>query len=110
MALLYADEDFDAGAVAELRRLGHDVRTVQEAGRRGEADSTILADATAEGRAVVSFNRRDFLRLHRLSSAHAGIIVCTRDADVFALAGRIDQAITAAGSLAGKCLRVVRPP
>jgi hypothetical protein len=34
MALLYADENFDAGVTAELRRLGHDVRSVQEAGRQ----------------------------------------------------------------------------
>ncbi|HJT79348.1 MAG TPA: DUF5615 family PIN-like protein [Gemmataceae bacterium] len=110
MALLYADEDFDARAVAELRRLGHDVRTVQEVGRRGQDDPTVLADATAEGRAVLTFNRRHFLRLHRQSSAHAGIVACTRDADVVALAARIAQAITAAGSLVAKCLRVNRPP
>lgn len=110
MALLYADEDFDANVVTELRRLGHDVRTVQEAGRRGQDDPTVLADATAEGRAVLTFNRRHFLRLHRQSSVHAGIIVCTRDSDATALTGRIDQAIAAAGSLAGKCLRIIRPP
>src|SRR5438093_156729 len=98
MALLYADENFDAGVVAALRGLGHDVRTVQEAGRRGSDDPKVLADATAEGRGVLTFNRRDFIRLHRQSQAHAGIIACTDDRDVVALAGRIHRTITIAGS------------
>jgi predicted nuclease of predicted toxin-antitoxin system len=110
MAALYADENFDARVVTELRQRGHDVRTVQEAGRRGRDDPSVLADATAEGRAVLTCNRRHFLRLHRQSTAHAGIIVCTPDPDVVALAVRIDQAIVAAGSLVGQCLRVNRPP
>jgi len=33
MARLYAEEDFPLPVVGELRRLGNDVRTVQEAGR-----------------------------------------------------------------------------
>jgi Domain of unknown function (DUF5615) len=36
MARLYADEDFPLPVVEELRRLGHDVRTVQEAGRANQ--------------------------------------------------------------------------
>jgi hypothetical protein len=35
MGRLYADEDFPFGAVQILRTLGHDVLTVQEAGRGG---------------------------------------------------------------------------
>ncbi len=34
MAALYADENFDYPVVLELRRLGHDVLTAQEAGQR----------------------------------------------------------------------------
>jgi len=37
------------------------------------------------------------------------MITCTWDRDHAALAARIDQAIAAAGSLAGQCLRVNRP-
>src|SRR2546423_1010405 len=36
MASLYADEDFHYQAVTELRRLGHDGLTVQEAGQGGQ--------------------------------------------------------------------------
>ena len=43
MARLYADEDFPLPVVEELRRLGHDVLTVQEAGRanQGIDDATV---------------------------------------------------------------------
>ena len=36
MASFYADEDFDYPVVVELRQLGHDVLTVQEAGQKGQ--------------------------------------------------------------------------
>ncbi len=110
MTLLYADENFDFGAVVELRRLGHDVLTVQEAGRRRRDDPTVLADATADGRAVLTFNRRDFIRLHRQSSAHSGILICTDDGDSMALAARINQALSATVSIVGNCVRVNLPP
>ena len=58
MAQLYADENFGGRVVQELRRLGHDVLTVQEADRRGRDDAAVLADATAAGRALLTYNRR----------------------------------------------------
>jgi hypothetical protein len=110
MARLYADEDFYYPVVLELRRLGHDVLTVQEAGQAGADDPVVLAFATSHGRAVVTCNRRHFMRLHRQSTAHAGIVVCTRDQDFPALANRIHQAISTYPSLTGQLIRIVRPP
>ena len=109
MARLYADEDFYFPVVVELRRFGHDVLTVQEAGQAGGDDPTVLAFATAQGRSVVTCNRRHFIRLHRQSGAHSGIIVCTRDRDCVALANRIDQTIRGCPTLSGQLLRVIRP-
>jgi hypothetical protein len=109
MARLYADENFNYSAVLELRKLGHDVLAVQEAGRRGHDDPTVLADAKADGRAVITHNRFHFVGLHRRSSAHAGIIVATDDTDGLALAVRIDAAITTAGPLTSRLIRVNRP-
>lgn len=109
MALLYADENFDYPVVERLRQLGHDVRTVQEAGRCASSDPQVLADASAEGRAVLTFNHKDFKRLHRQNAVHAGIISCTHD-DADILAGHIHQAIGALTSLAGQFLRIVRSP
>src|SRR5437868_15239548 len=103
MARLYADENFNYTVTVELRRLGHDVRTVQDAGRRGEVDPTVLSDATADGRAVITHNRFDFVRLHRRPIAHAGIIVCTDDPDAVALATGIHNAVAVPGSLL-RCL------
>ncbi len=106
---LYADEDFPLPVVEELRRLGHDVRTVQEDGRQATPDPDVLARAHALGRAVLTHNRRHFERLHRHGADHSGILSATRDEDALALAARIDAAL--AGRSPGRwCLRVNRPP
>ncbi len=110
MGSLYADEDFPLGAVQILRNWGHDVLTVQEAGRCGKADPEVLADATADGRAVLTHNHRDYQRLHARVQPHGGIISCTRDDhNLPALAQRIHDAITAAPNLANQFIRVIRP-
>lgn len=111
MARLYADEDFDRHVVLELRSLGHDVLTVQDAGQANQrtTDEQILRFATADGRAVVTFNRRDFIALHKSAQPHAGIIVCTRDPDAKALAGRINAAIQSCPTLDNQLLRVTKP-
>jgi hypothetical protein len=110
MADLYADEDFSYPVIQKLRQLGHDVLTAQEAGHgnRGTTDDQVLAFALATSRAVVTFNRRHFIRLHQQGAPHLGIIVCTRDTDVDALAARIDNAVSRQQSLANQLIRVVR--
>ena len=112
MAKLYADENFDYPVVLELRQLGHDVLTAQEAGQAQQrvADAAVLAFATARGRAVLTFNRRHFIRLHRLGTPHSGVIVCTKDDDSIALATRIHQALVNVADLDGQLLRITRPP
>jgi predicted nuclease of predicted toxin-antitoxin system len=111
MARLYADEQYPYPVVEFLRALGHDVLTVQEAGRanQGIPDAEVLSFATSENRAVLTQNRKDFFRLHRIQPDHAGIIACTNDRDWEALANRIHAAITAEEPLQGKLIRVVRP-
>jgi hypothetical protein len=112
MAALYADENFRAAVVDELRRLGHDVLTALEAGQanKGIADPDQLAYAIAQRRAVLTYNRRHFVRLASQVSPHAGIIVCTDDPDATALAARIDRAVQACASLDNQLLRINRPP
>ena len=112
MAVLHSDECFPFGVVTELRRLGHDVLTARDAGRAGLGldDSDVLAFATARGRAVLTHNRCDYVRLHRRRVPHAGIVICTRDADSVALAARIHAAISALSSLDNQLVRVTKLP
>jgi hypothetical protein len=91
MARLYADEQFPRAVSEMLRTIGHDVLTV------------------GDNRTVVTLNRQDFIRLHRVNSEHFGIVVCTNDTDRLRMATRIDEAIAAEESLQGKLIRVVRP-
>jgi hypothetical protein len=114
MALLYADENFDHPIVAHLRSIGHDVLTAQQAGQANPRilDPQVLAVASAQGRAVLTFNRRHFVRLHKRrvpTNSHAGIIVCTKDDAVAALALRIHQAIAALPSLANQLVKIHKP-
>ena len=110
MARLYSNENFPLPAVLRLRELGHDVLTIHETGRSGQqmSDAEVLDFATSEGRAVVTLNRRHFIRLHGERPDHRGVIVCTVDADFVGQAERIDAAISAAGELRGQLVRVYR--
>jgi hypothetical protein len=111
LARLYSNENFPIPVVIELRRLGHDVATIQERGKASEAvpDQEVLALAIAEDRAVLTLNRRDFIRLHDLVPSHAGIVVCSVDPDFTGQSQRIHDAISSAGDLAGRLLRINRP-
>jgi len=111
MARLYSNENFPFPAVEELRRLGHEVTTIQETGTAGAAatDDEVLRFATAERRALLTMNRRHFVRRHMLSQDHAGIIVCTFDPDFVSQARRIHARIAAAPTLTGQLIRVNRP-
>jgi hypothetical protein len=112
MAQLYSNENFPYPVVIELRRLGHDVLTVLEAGKAEQAiqDDEVLAFATTQGRAVLTINRKHFIALHRDVPNHAGIVVCTFDADFIGQAGRIDIALNESSNISGQLIRVNRPP
>jgi len=111
MARFYSNENFPLPAVLELRRLGHDVMTVAEAGGAGipMTDAEVLSFATADARAVITLNRRHFLALHRQRTNHAGIVVCTVDPDFTALARHIHEALAPFhDDLSGQLVRVTR--
>ena len=89
MLKLYANENFPLETVRVLRNLGYDISTTHEMGKSNLSipDEDVLAFAIAENRAILTVNRKDFMRLHRLNPIHSGIIVCTKndDFDNFAL-------------------------
>lgn len=111
MARLYANENFSRLVVVELRRLGHDVLTTQEAGMggRGIDDPTVLAFAVKEQRILLTVNRKHFFKLHAASALHEGIVACTYDSDVAGQAVRIDAALSTHAPMKGKLIRVNRP-
>jgi predicted nuclease of predicted toxin-antitoxin system len=111
MARFYSNENFPFPVVVALRLAGHDVLTSRDAGRanRKIPDDQVLAYAIQEKRAVLTLNRRDFMRLHRQSDNHAGIVVCTSDSDYDRQAARIVAEVAGVGSLERKLVRVNRP-
>jgi hypothetical protein len=77
---LYLDEDaMDKALVQALDARGVDMLTAMEAGMIDRLDALHLEYATAQGRALYSFNVGDFYRLHTAflaqGKAHAGIIL-----------------------------------
>ena len=87
VASFYADENFRYPVIEELRKLGHDVVTSQEAGRAGQGidDEIVLGDAQTRSRILLTQNREDFKKLHKKGLPHQGIVVCTYDRDAEAL-------------------------
>lgn len=111
MARLYANENFPLPVVEALGRLGHDVLTIREAGRAEQAttDAEVLKEASSDQRAVLTLNRKHFVRLHREQQQHEGIVVCTFDADFERQAQQIHRTLEAQPTLTGQLLRVNRP-
>jgi len=76
---LYLDEDVHKRVAAALRLRQFDVISAHEIGRWGLTDEEQLTLATAEQRALFTFNTPDYLRLHldwqQHGKEHYGIIV-----------------------------------
>lgn len=81
-ARLYLDEDVLPDLAPILRAAGHEVVSAHEARALGLSDEDQLARATAEIRALVTFNYHDFIRIgHEWFAAgrsHAGIVISHR--------------------------------
>jgi len=110
MARLYADENFPLPVVEELRKSGHDVLTIQEDGRANLSlpDEYVLSVAKRSQRAILTLNRKHFVRLHFESSLHRSIVSCTSDPDIEGQARRFHKAVTDQASLEGELIRVNR--
>src|ERR1700674_2094353 len=110
MARLYSNENFPLEGVVALRAKGHDVLTPSEAGNANTAipDEPVIAYAIQTERALLTINRWDFVRLHKRSPNHFGIIACTQDGDTTGQAERIHAGIESESDLRGKLIRVNR--
>jgi len=79
---IYLDEDVDVEIAARLRAYGFDVLTTRDAGNTGASDEQQLIYAADAQRAILTHNRRDFTRRHKMWRAqgrkHWGILLCKR--------------------------------
>ncbi|MFH7243234.1 MAG: DUF5615 family PIN-like protein [Spirulina sp.] len=106
----YANENLTAELVEALRKLGHDVLTSYEAGTANQRipDNQVLANATADERAVLTFNRDDFLALHRSGINHSGIVVCKDNSDEQKLSHALNDYLATQDTLNDRLLRVMQ--
>jgi hypothetical protein len=75
----YLDEDIQSGLAEALRIRGVNLLTTMEAGMIGSDDIQQLIFASENKRSLVSYNKRDFARLHyqwmSKQKTHQGIIL-----------------------------------
>ncbi len=80
---IYQDEDFWEDVAPALRRRGWDVVTTREMGRGEASDEDQMEYAAQQGRAIATFNRRDFLpiatRWFYEGKAHHGVIISRQE-------------------------------
>ena len=76
---LYIDEDVWGGLAAALRDRGYDALNAHEASREGLSDEEQLACAVSQGRAMLAYNKQDFVPLAKgyfyAGQPHFGIII-----------------------------------
>jgi len=89
--------------------MGYKLYSNENFPRQAWPDEEVLRFAIIQERALVTMNRRHFIRLHKLVPEHQGIIVCTFDPDYVELARRIHQEMERIGSLTGRLIRINRP-
>lgn len=79
LLLVYLDHDVHKKLARELRRRGYDAIAAGEVDMEEAEDPDQLAFAVSQGRALVTFNTKDFVPLHRSymteGRQHYGIIV-----------------------------------
>jgi len=95
--LLYSDEDINPALAPTLCQDGYDVLSTYAAGRANQriSDEAQLLYAVEQGRALLTFNVRDFVRLDSLwqtaGQRHHGIVVSPRIDDLGELLRRVKQ-------------------
>lgn len=111
MIKLYADEQFPLPVVTILRTLGYDTLTIQDAGKAEQkiADPEVLQDAINLNRAVLTMNRRDFIRLHHQVPHHKEIIICKSNTNWEKIAHAIHNHLIKFESIHGELIRIKLP-
>ena len=96
---LYCDEDVSVVLAAMLRARGFSVTAARDADQLGRSDEEQLTLAVGGGGVLLTHNRVDFERLHRLwlesGRDHAGIVIARRLP--VELAGRVGRLLARLG-------------
>ena len=111
MARLYSNENLAIDLVEALRQFNHDILSSYDAGQanQGIPDDKVLDYATLNDRIVITFNRDDFVALHRNGVSHAGIIICKDDRDYLGQAQTLHNYLgTQVDRLYNRLIRVQR--
>lgn len=105
---LYANENFPMAMVERLRGFSCDVLTSYDASQanRGIPDEEVLRFATQQNRTVITFNRDDFVALHRNGQSHAGIIICKDDRDYLGQVAVLHGYLLEIDSLSDRLIRI----
>jgi len=108
MTNLYSNENFPLDMVLMLRQQGHNILTSYESGQanQGISDQNVLMFATKSDRSVITLNRDDFLKLHRLGTDHSGIIICKDDRDYPAQAKILNTFLQSQPNLINRLIRI----
>ena len=76
---IYLDEDVHAFVAQALKLRGYEATTTAAEGRLGAEDTDQLNFATARGYAILTYDQRDFPRIHyermRQGGEHGGILI-----------------------------------
>ncbi|WP_373547466.1 DUF5615 family PIN-like protein [Chamaesiphon sp.] len=110
MARLYSNENLAIDLVEALRKFNHDILSSYDAGQanQGIPDDEVLKYATLNDRCVITFNRDDFVALHRNGVSHAGIIICKDDRDYLRQAQVLHDYLETQDRLHNRLIRVQR--
>lgn len=113
---LLLDEHISPDVAEGLRGRGHDAVSVIEIGRRTEDDDVLWRKAIEAGRAMVTYNRDDFIALAAESfqnnEPHPGLIVISPKtippSDIGGLVRALERLLTSGEDIAGQTLYLTR--
>jgi predicted nuclease of predicted toxin-antitoxin system len=111
MARLYSNENLAIDLVEALCQFNHDILSSYDAGQanQGIPDDEVLEYATLNDRSVITFNRDDFVALHRNGVSNAVIIICKDDRDYLGQAQALHEYLeTQVDRLHNRLIRVQR--
>lgn len=110
MRLLFADEHVPIAIVDELIQRGASVLTLKELDLENEgiADDRVLEIAARYSSTVITFNRKDFIKLHRREIPHGGIILCKYNMPLDMLIDKIMDLLAAENDFSNRLFRMIQ--